>query len=160
MSRPCVFVRAVSLDDNAEHMGVQRQPDEGRILACDFNGFRVPEMTKTRPVVILCRNKAHEALVAVVPLSSSMPRQIMPFHYEFPENPLPASAWPLLWAKCDMVVTVSIDRLRTYGLSKAQRRRNADLRVSDGDFKEIQQGVAIALGLAPDDAQRTGSKAL
>ncbi len=44
---------------------------------CDFTGFRVPEMIKKRPVIILTANikSGNRKLATVVPLSSKQPYQ-------------------------------------------------------------------------------------
>lgn len=130
-------------------MELSYQPEERSIVACDFSGFRVPEMTKTRPVVVLRKSRMNRKLVTVIPLSSKMPWRVMPYHYEFPENPIPNATWPISWAICDMVVTVSIDRLHHWTASRKQR--NVAVCVSDSDFKRIREAVANALGLASTD---------
>ena len=89
-------------------MGLKFHPNRGAILICDYSsGFRPPEMVKARPVVIISpRHRRRPGLCTVVPLSSSEPEPIEPYHHE-----LSVGAYPLakgrMWAKCDMLATVS-----------------------------------------------------
>ena len=82
----------------------------------------------------------------------------MPYHYEFPENPIPNAAWPISWAICDMVVTVSIDRLHHWTASR--KLQNVRVRVTDSDLQSIREGVAVAFGLTSihtaEDKERAG----
>ncbi|MGH9958192.1 MAG: type II toxin-antitoxin system PemK/MazF family toxin [Pyrinomonadaceae bacterium] len=58
-------------------------PKAGAVLMCDFNGFRKPEMIKTRPVVIVSPNHLNRhGLYSVVPLSTTAPNRIEPYHYK------------------------------------------------------------------------------
>ena len=48
-------------------MAIKFYPRQGTLLMCDFNtGFRVPEMVKVRPVVVVSRTRGQVA--TVVPL--------------------------------------------------------------------------------------------
>lgn len=78
---------------------------------CDFDGFIEPEMVKKRPVVVIARNRTNSKLVTVVPLSTTEPEVMEPHHYQLPKNPVPAYKTRKCWAKCDMVATVSIERM-------------------------------------------------
>jgi mRNA interferase MazF len=87
-------------------------PKAGTVLICDFNtGFREPEMVKARPVIVVSPNHAHYSeLYTVVPMSTTPPRIVRPYHYKFASNPVPYET-DEVWAKCDMVVTVARHRL-------------------------------------------------
>jgi uncharacterized protein YifN (PemK superfamily) len=112
---------------------------------CDFHGFVEPEMVKTRPVVVLARHKRNSRLVTVVPLSTTAPTIQEDHHHELSENPLPDKPnYVSCWAKCDMVVTVSIDRLDRY---KMGRRDYVVPIMKDADFQAIREGVVVALEL-------------
>lgn len=111
---------------------------------CDFCGFVEPEMVKTRPVVILAKNKRNSQLVTVVPLSTTAPSLQEDHHHELSTNPLPDKPHISCWAKCDMVVTVSLRRLDRYQIG---RREFVVPTISDKDFLEIQRGVVAALSL-------------
>jgi uncharacterized protein YifN (PemK superfamily) len=68
-------------------------------------------MVKTRPVIIVSPNHLpRPGLYTVVPMSTTEPDPVQPYHYCFPKNPMPQKDG-VAWAKCDMVVTVSVDRL-------------------------------------------------
>lgn len=112
---------------------------------CDFNGFVVPEMIKVRPVVVLAANKRNKELVTVVPLSTTAPAKLEEHHHELSRNPLPDKQHLSCWAKCDMVVTVSLHRLDRYKLGTRDFRT---FTISDEDFLEVQRGVVSALSLS------------
>lgn len=91
-------------------------PKQGTILICDFNGLLEPEMVKKRPVVVVSPKLKHrDRLCTVVPLSTTPPHEIMPYHYELRDLHLP---YPfdsdVCWAKCDMIYTVSFERLNLF----------------------------------------------
>lgn len=90
-------------------------PKAGEILLCDYNtGFVAPEMTKRRPVVIVSpRLRKRGDLVAVVPLSTTEPVPVEAHQCQLTlSHPLPSPFdSPVMWAKCDMIATVSLARL-------------------------------------------------
>lgn len=89
-------------------------PKRGDVLLCDFSrGFVAPEMVKPgRPVVVISDSDRHaQGLCTVVPLSSVAPNPVRAWHHKIPENPLPTSFAGDSWAKCDMLYTVSFQRL-------------------------------------------------
>jgi len=112
---------------------------------CDFDGFKEPEMVKIRPVVVLARNKRNSRLVTVVPLSTTAPAVLEDHHHELSTNPLPDKPHVSCWAKCDMVITVSLHRLDRY---KIGRRDYIVPQVSESDFIAIRLGVISALSLS------------
>jgi len=69
-------------------------------------------MTKRRlAVTISPKLKRRDALVTVVPLSTTAPAPVEAWHVEVPDDiPGPWGAGPR-WAKCDMVATVTYARL-------------------------------------------------
>ncbi len=53
-------------------MALMYYPRDAEVLECDFKGFIMPEMVKTRPVVIIGPRLRHRGdLVTIVPLSTS-----------------------------------------------------------------------------------------
>lgn len=134
-------------------MALQFHPEQGTILICDFNGYVEPEMVKRRPVVVISprlRNRGN--LCAVVPLSSTEPRKIEPYHFRLHTTPtLPAPYTNSFhWVKADMVYTVSFSRLAlmTHGLKDKQGKRIYDQRIVDkADLLKIQSAVLHGLGL-------------
>ncbi len=130
-------------------MALRFQPKPRSVVYCDFAGFRVPEMTKRRPVIVLRAHKRNRRLVYVVPLSTSPPEPPQPYHYRFARSPV-VHAEPIeAWAKCDMVAVVSIERL-TIGRQK-QEGSESNLRqfapmISKEEFAAIRACVANAFG--------------
>lgn len=95
-------------------MSITFHPEQGTIVICDFTGFVVPEMVKRRPAVVISpRLRTRTGLCTVVPLSTTPPAPIAPYHCKLhvtPTLPKPYDA-PYHWVKADMVYTVSFARL-------------------------------------------------
>lgn len=125
-------------------MALKFQPRERCVLMCDFRGYEEPEIIKKRPVVVIARHKHNSKLVTVVPISSTQPLVITPYHYAFPKNPLPDKPHIACWAKCDLLATVSIARLDRYKPSYGER---CVPEITEADFVEIRKAVAYALRL-------------
>lgn len=109
-------------------------------------------MIKRRPVVVLTAHRRNAKLVTVVPLSSTRPVPVEEHHCKLRPNPLPHPRADEIWAKCDMVAVVSIERLDAVitGCRLPDGRRERRIpRISREQFDEIRRGVASALGLAP-----------
>lgn len=129
-------------------MSLKYQPRTRSVLMCRFDGFYAPEMVKTRPVVILAKHKHNSKLVTVVPLSTTPPDTVEMHHHQLSANPTPGeSKDKVVWAKCDMVYTLSTDRLELFRIRTRQGRSIANACVSDADFEAIREAVRAALGL-------------
>jgi mRNA interferase MazF len=134
-------------------MTVKVHPAPGTIIRVDLSqGFRPPEMGKRRPAVVLSPALAGRSqLCAIVPLSTSAPKIVQPWHYKFQlDPPLPAPyATPVMWAKGDMIQTVAFHRLRLLFDGKdAAGERIYDVRVLEAHHLERIRGcVRAALGL-------------
>lgn len=62
-------------------MPINFHPNPGLILKCDFFGFEVPEMVKTRPVIVISPRARHGAnICTIVPLSTTEPKVIQKWH--------------------------------------------------------------------------------
>ena len=127
-------------------MPIQYAPKNGTILLCDFTGID-PEMQKRRPVVLV--SSVSRGLCLVVPLSTTPPKNIMPWHYLFrlPEA-LPGNyTEATCWAKCDMVAAVSFVRLNLMvkGKDKSGKRIYQLTVISVDDLEAIRAGVRNAL---------------
>lgn len=86
----------------------------GTIILVNFDkGFVPPEMVKKRlAVVISPAIKERGKLVTVVPLSTSEPVTVMPYHFKF-SIPFEVPAYwssQECWVKGDMINAVSFDR--------------------------------------------------
>jgi len=121
----------------------------GDVLRCDFHGLIVPEMVKVRDVVVVAPHHQNRQLVTIIPLSTTAPETVQPYHYKLPKNPRPGKLpTKPVWAKCDMLYTLSTDRLSMY-YERTRRggRRLLSLQLPAGDFDAIRRCVAFALNL-------------
>ena len=133
-------------------MSLQFHPQIGTVLICDFSsGFKAPEMVKKRPVVVIAPRHRHRSnLCTVVPLSTTKPQPIQPYHHKLNSESLPGKfAERETWAKCDMIVTVSFTRLDRVkiGINQQGKRLYACHSVIAHDLIAIQRAVLYALGL-------------
>jgi len=133
-------------------MALTFHPRPGMVLICDFNtGFKAPEMVKRRPVVVISpRPRRSNQLCTIVPLSTTVPNPVEPFHHRMDPRSLPGKlAGKETWAKCNMLATVSLERLDRVMVGKDPRGKRTYVAVSvtAGDLKVIRRGVMIALGL-------------
>ena len=129
-------------------------PDPGTLLICDFStGFKAPEMIKKRPVVVISRRRRRAAmkLCTVVPLSTAVPDPVELFHHCMDPASVPVELGTReSWAKCDMLYTVSLERLDRVRVKRGGRRIYVAPQVLDADLAAIRQKVVIALGLDAD----------
>ncbi|TNG94028.1 hypothetical protein FHQ28_05440 [Pasteurellaceae bacterium USgator11] len=126
-------------------MALKYQPKEKAVLMCDFSDFSAPEMTKIRPVIVVAKHKKNRELVTVIPLSTTEPTPLAPYHYAMPNNPLPDKPHIQCWAKCDMIYTVCLARLDRYKIGK---REYVVPMIDNHDFANIQHCIAHALNLS------------
>jgi len=104
-------------------VAITYHPKPGLILMCDFSeGFKVPEMIKNRPVIVLTPSiKGRNELVTVVALSTVKPPTVMPYHYMISRNSMPQIGVFQkndTWLKGDMIYTVGFHRLNLIRLGK------------------------------------------
>lgn len=137
-------------------MSLRFQPKPRSVVYCDFTGFRMPEMTKRRPVIVLRAHKRNSRLVYVVPLSTSPPEPPQPYHYHFACSPVAHAAPTEAWAKCDMVAVVSTARLTLGRHDQDSRRltREVMLMISEEEFAAIRVCVAKAFGFSASSCIR------
>lgn len=134
-------------------MSLKFYPAPGTLLLCDYGlgGFIVPEMVKRRPAVVVSPRLPHrETLCAVVPLSTTAPER--PTAYAVEINmphllPAPFDA-PICWAKCDMIATVSVERLDLFrtGRDHTGKRQYLTARLPAADMERIRIGILAGLG--------------
>ncbi|MFZ1545622.1 MAG: type II toxin-antitoxin system PemK/MazF family toxin [Candidatus Nitrotoga sp.] len=133
-------------------MAINIHPEIGTIVICDFSGFIAPEMIKRRPAVVISpRLRTRNGLCTVVPLSTTPPNDIAPYHFKLhvtPPLPSPNDA-AFHWVKADMIYTVSFARLYLpFNGKDNSGKRIYDIRVIDkADLLKIQQCVLHAIGL-------------
>lgn len=133
-------------------MTIYYHPDQGTILICDFQGMVAPEMVKRRPVVVISpRRRRGGDLCTVVPLSTTDPSSVEPFHYRLsldPPLPTPFDS-PSHWVKADMLYTLRFDRFSLPFTKKTpQGKRMYDVRLLEKSIiEEIKRCISIALDL-------------
>lgn len=112
---------------------------------CDFSGFKVPEMVKPRPVMVVSPRLPHRSnIVAVVPISLTAPIHDLPFCVKLSKNYHPSSDDDLdCWAKCDMIMNLGLWRLDGF---KVGRRRYENPQCSAEDLHAVKLGVLHGLG--------------
>nr|WP_232792959.1 type II toxin-antitoxin system PemK/MazF family toxin [Caulobacter hibisci] len=121
---------------------------------CDFGGgFRVPEMVKRRPVVVISpKIRNRPGLCTVVPLSTTAPAPRMAYHCQIEiEPPLPERFVSSgLWVKGDMICTVSLERLDFIRTGKREdgSRKYYFHRLDRQTMSEIRGRVLVGLGLS------------
>ena len=102
------------LSDGHFFMSLPYLPHQGEILICDFDDSAIgAEMIKRRPVVVVSRHEAHRSkLCTVIALSTTPPNPVESWHHSMPH--LRVSGWSAengVWAKCNMISTISLERL-------------------------------------------------
>lgn len=132
-------------------MGLRFQPSPGTILNCDFVGYIVPEIVKKRQVVVVWKHKSNAKLVYVVPLSTTPPHTPQ-LTVELPCLPIVRQGQDpntRIWVKCDLIYTVSTDRL-SMPVNRASRRVAAspiNINISTPELMEVKKALAKALHL-------------
>lgn len=134
-------------------MAIDYHPGQGAIILCDYRGTILPEMQKKRPVIVLCKQiHSRPNLCTVVPLSTTAPTTMMPYHVKlFTSPPLPEPYnSPFHWVKADMVSAVSFERLSLPFMGKdSSGKRIYDIRVlTKTELRSVQQAVLNGLGLS------------
>ncbi|HVV41203.1 MAG TPA: type II toxin-antitoxin system PemK/MazF family toxin [Nitrobacter sp.] len=135
-------------------MGIKYPVGVGTILLCDYGrgGFQEPEMVKKRPAVVISpRLPYRDGLCTVIPLSQTRPEHNVDYvvRIELP-SPLPYPfPYCVFWAKCDMVATVSFERLDLFQTARDQtgKRKYLHPKMTDADVKLVRNGVLKAIGL-------------
>jgi uncharacterized protein YifN (PemK superfamily) len=115
------------------------------IVICDFSGYVLPEIGKTRRVVVVSPKRLFQSLqdvtVIVVPLSEIEPRPLNAWHHAIPGGRYRGVG--TCWAKGDMVAHVSLARLSRIFYA---RDRIVPV-VRDDDLRAIRQAAAAAIGI-------------
>jgi uncharacterized protein YifN (PemK superfamily) len=128
-------------------------PEVGTVVICNYSGFKMPEMVKTRlAIVISPRLKRRNDLCTVVPLSTKDPDPVEEFHHRVTlPREVPSYEGLEKWAKCDMLATVGFHRLVLPHEKREpfdEKRRYINMRVSDDDFAAVMNCVRRSLGIA------------
>lgn len=132
-------------------MSITFYPDHGAILMCDFNsGFSPPEVVKRRPVVVISPRRNNFQVCTVIPLSTTAPNPIENHHHRLDPASLPrVLRRKVTWAKCDMIMTVSLSRLDRIldGKGPGGVRKYTTGKTTPADFRAIRVGILYAIGL-------------
>lgn len=121
-------------------MALPYLPRQGEILVCDFDESAVgAEMIKRRPVVVVSRHDAHRSqLCVVVSLSTTPPEDAKSWHHFMPH--LRITNWAAdggVWAKCDMLATVSLQRLNKPYIRTRSGRQYVTHKLDQADMQAI-----------------------
>lgn len=134
-------------------MALNYHPETGTIVICDYSGFIEPEMVKRRPTIVISpRFRYRSGLCTIVPLSTTAPKTVQPYHYKLKlDEPLPKPFdSPFHWVKGDMLATVSLNRLflpRT-GKDKNGKREYIIKVIENVELRNIRECVLHALALS------------
>ena len=96
-------------------MPITFAPDLGQVLMCDFSNpaFLRPEMQKIRHCIVISpRYRRHTGCCIVVPVSTTKPHTLEPYHYQIPNGVYGCfHADAELWVKGDMLTHAGFGRL-------------------------------------------------
>jgi uncharacterized protein YifN (PemK superfamily) len=153
-------------------VGIPYYPKAAEVYMCDFprrdakhmdEDVLQGEMVKARLVVVVNKKlSGRDGLVNVVPISMTPPFVHCPWHVLIPNSCLPAlvvrSSTDARYAKCDMVCTVSLERLNYYqghwnsdaqiratGLQRKRVTQKGKLDMAT--FRKVQLAMATVLGV-------------
>jgi uncharacterized protein YifN (PemK superfamily) len=126
----------------------------GAILLCDYDrgGFQPPEMVKRRPAIVISPRLRHrDGLCTVVPISGEPGDHEEDYivRLEFKPALPPPFSYEVAWAKCDMLATVSFNRLDLFHTDRDQygKRKYLHPKLLAGDLDRVRVGVLFALGM-------------
>jgi uncharacterized protein YifN (PemK superfamily) len=107
-------------------------------------------MDKIRWVVVISpKFLVKRNLCTVIPLSTTVPNPVESHHVKLDRDPAPNASGVEVWAKCDMMMTVSFSRLSAYWNGKVDGKRNyVSLHVSALELGKIRHATLAALGMA------------
>ena len=134
-------------------MGIERHPGIGAIVRVDLSeGFSPPEMGKRRPAIVMSPAlPGRNQLCCIVPLSTTSPTVVQPYHYLLeldPPLPHPYSD-PVMWVKADMIMSVAFHRLQLlfHGKDKSGQRIYDRRVLNAHQIKAIRACIRYALGM-------------
>ncbi len=134
-------------------MAIKYVPHPKLILLCDYSkgGFIAPEMIKKRPAIVISPRLPHrDNLCSVIPLSTKEPNRNLKYVVCLEFDQLLPSPFnhQTVWAKCDMVATVSLERLSLFQTKRDQtgKRRYIKPKLEEQDFARIKLAMHHAFG--------------
>ncbi len=122
------------------------QPKEGSVIYCNYVGFIAPEMVKKRPVIVIRKHRHNSKLLYVVPISTTEPKPILEYHIEMDkEFCLTHLNGKRSWVKCDIINTVTLERLNLVRDKKTGQRHTPN--IGDNFLQMIQNVIRKECGL-------------
>ncbi|MEB1300990.1 type II toxin-antitoxin system PemK/MazF family toxin [Xanthomonas campestris pv. campestris] len=135
-------------------MSLTHHPQPGEIFYCKFpDEYMHGEMIKTRPVIVLSKQlTGRPRLVNIVPISMTPPDPVGPHHVLVGAAYMPKRLRDRAgdrWVKCDMIYTMSLDRLELVtGHRDARGKRTYDKgALPPALLREIRVAIASCLGI-------------
>ena len=134
-------------------MPIREHPPTGTILICDFEtDFKLPEMVKVRPVIVISpKISGRLGLCTVVALSTTDPNPKMSFHAQIETNPTLPKPWNAnpVWIKGDMYAIGfhRLDFIRT-GKDVSGKRQYNYATVSNDQIRLARSIVLRSIGLS------------
>ena len=125
-------------------MTIVFHPNAGTLLVCDFSGMVEPEMVKSRPVIVVSpRLRQRTGLCTIVPLSTTIPTSIMPWHCKLILDEPLSVKWDKIeiWAKCDMLYTMRFERLDRFHARVGNHRKYYDRHIADEQLLMIRDCI-------------------
>ncbi len=135
-------------------MTLSYHPARGSIVTVNFEpGFVAPEMVKRRLAIVLSPAiRARVGLCTVVPLSTTPPEKVMPYHCTYSAPFAMPRFWGNIerWVKGDMVTTVGWHRVDLLLLGKDRNGNRIYQKrvIDDADFKKIKRCVLHGMGFS------------
>jgi uncharacterized protein YifN (PemK superfamily) len=135
-------------------MAIKEHPPIGTVLICNFDaGFKLPEMVKRRPVIVISPKIAgRPGLCTVVALSTTPPNPRMPFHEQISLTPKLPPPWhaETMWIKGDMIYAIGFHRLDFIRLGKdaAGKRLYGFTVITAEQLKLVRTLVLKSIGLS------------
>ena len=132
-------------------MPLNYRPKIGSIVFCEFDGV-APEMKSAHPAVVVSwEGMPRSGLCTVVPLSTRPPDVVQKWHHLLAEKSTralpPHNRAKPSWAKCDMVTTVSLQRLSFSGANVYGLGGNVGPPIANSDLEAIQHCILYVLRL-------------
>ncbi|MEN9410620.1 MAG: hypothetical protein RL216_2594 [Pseudomonadota bacterium] len=135
-------------------MGLLYHPKQGALVLVRFDkSFKEPEMVKPRPCVVVSKGfKSRPNLMTVVPLSTTPPEPVMPWHCEIEiglELP-PRWSRKSCWVKGDMIYAVGFHRADLFQIARGAdgRRVYQNDTISTESLERIQKCILEGLALS------------
>ena len=134
-------------------MALRYHPKQGTFVLVRFDkAFKVPEMVKTRPCLVVSKRiKSRPNLVTVVPLSTTAPDPVMPYHCEIHVEVELPRRWSAetCWVKGDMLYALSFERVDLFNLGRDEsgRRRYQTETICRDTLSRVQKCILAGIGM-------------